>query len=36
MVSKDNMGFGWPTRYLKLDEAMVEGGANSWDGKILI
>jgi hypothetical protein len=33
VVSKDDMGFGWPTRYLVLDVNKVEGGAKSWDGK---
>lgn len=28
------MGFGWPTRYLILDDAKVEGGAKSWDGEL--
>ena len=30
-VSFDDMGFGWPTRYLVLEESKVEGGRNSWD-----
>lgn len=30
-VSNDNMGFGWPTRYLVLEESKVEGGRSSWD-----
>ena len=28
------MGFGWPTRYLVLDEDKVEGGRNSWDDAV--
>jgi hypothetical protein len=32
VVSKDDMGFAWPTRYLVLDVEKVEGGAKSWDG----
>lgn len=28
------MGFGWPTRYLILDEDKVEGGAKSWDDAV--
>ncbi|VDL52461.1 unnamed protein product [Hymenolepis diminuta] len=29
-ISEDNMGFGWPTRYLQLDVESV-GGAANWD-----
>lgn len=28
------MGFGWPTRYLVLDENKVEGGRNAWDDAV--
>lgn len=28
------MGFGWPTRYLVLDEHKVEGGRYSWDDAV--
>jgi hypothetical protein len=30
-VSEDNMAFGKPTRYLKLDINAVEGGEEAWD-----
>ena len=30
-VSEDNMGFGRPTRYLRLDPNMVERGRYEWD-----
>ncbi|CAO1357352.1 unnamed protein product [Diamesa serratosioi] len=33
-VSEDNMGFGWPTRYLKLDISKVDGGNDSWDESV--
>lgn len=33
-VSEDLMGFGWPTRYLVLDESKVEGGRESWDDAV--
>lgn len=33
-VSKDNMGFGWPTRYLELKLDYVEGGAEAWDDAV--
>ncbi|VUZ48053.1 unnamed protein product [Hymenolepis diminuta] len=29
-INEDNMGFGWPTRYLQLDMESV-GGAANWD-----
>lgn len=25
------MGFGWPTRYIQLNEDKVEGGRKAWD-----
>lgn len=28
------MGFGWPTRYLVLQEDKVEGGKKSWDDAV--
>lgn len=33
-VSEDNMGFGWPARYLELNPAFVEGGAVEWDESV--
>lgn len=33
-VSTDNMGFGFPTRYLQLDIDKVEGGTKAWDEAI--
>ncbi|KAH8282456.1 hypothetical protein KR054_007799 [Drosophila jambulina] len=30
-VSEDNMGFGRPTRYLRLHPKFVEGGSYAWD-----
>lgn len=30
-VSEDDMGFGWPTRYLQLKPNKVAGGADAWD-----
>ncbi|VDK49715.1 unnamed protein product [Anisakis simplex] len=30
-VNEDDMAFGWPTRYLKLDVSEVPGGAENWD-----
>ena len=33
-VSEDNMGFGWPTRYIMLDVSKVEGGNESWDESV--
>lgn len=33
-VSNDDMGFGWPTRYLVLDENKVEGGRDAWDDSV--
>ncbi|KHN87279.1 Transmembrane protein [Toxocara canis] len=30
-VNEDDMAFGWPTRYLKLDVDKVVGGAEAWD-----
>lgn len=33
-VSKDNMGFGWPTRYIQLHLKYVEGGAEAFDDAV--
>ena len=33
-VNNDNMGFGWPTRYLVLEESKVEGGRSAWDDAV--
>lgn len=33
-VTEDNMAFGNPTRYLRLDERKVAGGINEWDESI--
>ncbi|XP_017029510.1 transmembrane protein 222 isoform X2 [Drosophila kikkawai] len=30
-VSEDNMAFGRPTRYLRLQPNFVEGGSDAWD-----
>lgn len=30
-VSEDDMGFGWPTRYLQLNPMLVSGGSHEWD-----
>lgn len=33
-VSEDNMGFGKPTRYLRLNPKYVEGGKQIWDENV--
>lgn len=34
-VSEDNMGFGKPTKYWKLDPSKVAGGAAAWDRAVI-
>lgn len=33
-VSEDNMGFGDPTKYWKLDPDKIPGGQSAWDRAI--
>ncbi|CAD5215077.1 unnamed protein product [Bursaphelenchus xylophilus] len=33
-VSEDDMGFGWPTCYVQLDPAKVEGGVTAFDDAV--
>ena len=33
-VSEDNMAFGWPTRYWKLEPGLAKGGPGGWDAGV--